>query len=68
MRPLGEKEDSIVWVRKRSTPLIAQVSFERGPNYKDNDKETKGKNNKKRKRSSGKVSTVVNVKGEEFDN
>ena len=47
VRPLGEKEDSIVWVRKRSTPLIAQVSFERGPNYKDNDKKTKGKKQQK---------------------
>ena len=49
VRPLGEKEDSIVWVFVRSTPPIAQVSFQRGPNYKDKDKETKGQNNTKTK-------------------
>ena len=64
VRPLGEKEDSIVWVFVRSTPPIAQVSFQGGPNYKDKDKETKGQNNTKTKQQQ---EEKIIRKGEEFD-
>ena len=62
VRPLGEKEDSIVWVFVRSTPPIAQVSFQGGPNYKD--KETKGQKNTKTKQQQ---EEKIIRKGEEFD-
>ena len=48
--------------------LLHKSHLKEAPITKTMTKRQKEKNNKKRKRSSGKVSTVVNVKGEEFDN